>query len=660
LSNKRIKENDSSMKKMILFAFAASVIVMSCSSLSTKSSPAYKGLGAESLSPETLKAYAPPTLDPGLIDNVRHMYEISSPGVGMVSPFEHALYFTWGITGVPQVWKVAGPLEFPKQVTSGTDATRINDITPDGKFLVLTRDHAGEENPGLYLQSTSGGPLVAVFHKKGIQSHFAFVSSDSSTLFYLANDLSADSYALYAYWIESGKRELLLSEPGLWQVADVLNDNKFLMAKATGSLTAEYSVFSLDDRKLTPILGQGEKMEYNATFGDTSSELLVATPKFGEFRRLYRYAKGEFTPLTPDVKSDVEGFTIAHNRLIMFVQYNDNGYGKIEAYVPQSMKPIKLPAIPGADSMTAVGISRFGRYTSIGVETSLAPRTSYVYDYKTGKLTQWVAPSEPEIDPTQFVASTLESYPAADGTKIPILVWRPKQCADKLCPVVVNFHGGPEGQSRPGFNRAAELFVTHGMVYIEPNVRGSDGYGKSWLGADDGVKRLNVITDIPDCATYVRKAFAKNGVAPKVGVMGGSYGGYSTLVAMTKFAGSFDAGVSIVGMSNLRSFLLNTAPYRRILRISEYGDPEKDKDALVKLSPITYVNQVKAPLLMIQGASDPRVPVGEAVQMHDALVARGVQSPLIIFADEGHGAGKRDNSVIQIGATLEFFEKNLK
>jgi dipeptidyl aminopeptidase/acylaminoacyl peptidase len=142
--------------------------------------------------------------------------------------------------------------------------------------------------------------------------------------------------------------------------------------------------------------------------------------------------------------------------------------------------------------------------------------------------------------------------------------------------------------------------------------------------------------------------------------MGGSYGGYSTLMAMSRFAGSYDAGVAIVGMANLRTFLLNTAPYRRILRISEYGDPEKDKDALEKLSPTTYLNQVKAPLMLIQGVSDPRVPVGEALQMHDQLSAKGIPSELMIFPDEGHGAAKRDNKVLELGHALRFMQEHLQ
>jgi dipeptidyl aminopeptidase/acylaminoacyl peptidase len=225
--------------------------------------------------------------------------------------------------------------------------------------------------------------------------------------------------------------------------------------------------------------------------------------------------------------------------------------------------------------------------------------------------------------------------------------------------VIVLFHGGPEGQATPGFYAGTQLFVDAGFTVVEPNVRGSDGYGRTWIHADDGAKRLAVITDIEDVAKYIKDKWAAGGKAPKIGVAGGSYGGYATLVAMTMFAGAYDAGASVVGISNLYTFLMNTAPYRRALRISEYGDPEKDKDALLKLSPITYIDQVKSPLLIIQGATDPRVPAGEAIQIKAALDAKNIPSELIIFPDEGHGAQKRENQVLQLGHMVRFFEQHL-
>ncbi|MBI2645815.1 MAG: S9 family peptidase, partial [Deltaproteobacteria bacterium] len=158
----------------------------------------------------------------------------------------------------------------------------------------------------------------------------------------------------------------------------------------------------------------------------------------------------------------------------------------------------------------------------------------------------------------------------------------------------------------------------------------------------------------------IKSQWKKNGKEPKVGIMGYSYGGYSTLIGMTMFGGSYDAGVALVGMSNLFTFLQNTAPYRRKLRMTEYGDPEKEKDILLKLSPITYIDKVKSPLMVIQGASDPRVPVGEALQMYETLQAKQIPSQLIIFSDEGHGSQKRDNRVLEIGHTLRFFKTHLQ
>ena len=169
-----------------------------------------------------------------------------------------------------------------------------------------------------------------------------------------------------------------------------------------------------------------------------------------------------------------------------------------------------------------------------------------------------------------------------------------------------------------------------------------------------------MITDIEDAAIFIKKNWAVNGVAPKIGVIGGSYGGYSTNMAMTMFAGAYSAGVTIVGMSSLVTFLENTGPYRRHLRTTEYGDPAKDLEALKKLSPVTYLDRIKDPLLIIHGATDPRVPAGEAIQIYDAMKKKNLDGELILFADEGHGIRKRKNRALYIGHTLDFFKKHLK
>jgi len=622
---------------------------------------AYTGHGAESLSPEVLAKFAPTPLPPELARRVQVMMDVRSPGLGAVSPDGSRLYFGWSVTGTPQVWRLDGPNRFPVQMTGGDDRTQINAITPDGKKLLVSRDRKGEENPGLYWMNADGGALHQIQHLKGVQTFLEFVSPDGKYAFFRSNDVKPDSYAIYRYDLSAEKKELVFGEPGLWNVDDFRPDGRLLLRKSTGSLSAEYVEYDPATKKTTPLIGQGEKEEYYARYGAVDGQLLVVTPKFGENRRLHAWEKGKWSAVTPEMKWDISGADIDEARTRILCSVNEAGYTKLLVLDARTWKPLAPPKLPAdADHVYAGSSTRNGRFTTFGVETAQAPRTSYVYDWTTGELVQWVVPSAPEADTKSFSVATLETYPARDGTKIPVFVRRPNRCEPAPCPVIVEFHGGPEGQAQPGFSGYAQMFVDAGFVFAEPNVRGSDGYGKTWLDADNGPKRLKIITDLEDAATWARKTFAANGKTPKVGVMGGSYGGYSTLLAMTKFAGAYDAGVSIVGISNLVTFLNNTAPYRRILRISEYGDPVKDKAALLELSATEHIAKLKDPLLIIQGATDPRVPAGEAVQMYDAAKKKGVETGLVVFADEGHGAGKRENQVLMIGHALLWMQKHLK
>ncbi len=621
----------------------------------------YTGLGAESVPAETVARYAPRPFDPELTRKVQAMMDVRAPGLGLVAPGGSRLFFTWTVTGTRQIWRLDGPERFPVQLTGGEDATAVVDVTLDGKRLVVSRDRKGEENPGLYLQDAEGGALQLLQHLPKVQTQAQALSPDGTWLYFRANDVKPDSYVLYRWNLATQERQTVFAEPGLWNLDDLLPDGRLLLRKDTGSLSAEYFELAPGAQKPRPLFGQGEKTEYSARYSGADGELVVQTNKLGDFRRLYRWKAGKFNAVTPELKWDIADFSIDAARTRVLYTVNEGGYTRLGGLDAKTWKPVGLPPLPKAADHVYLGTtSRDGRFTTFGVETATAPRASVVYDWQQKTLTRWVVPSAPEVDTSRFAAPTLESYPARDGTKIPMFVRRPERCARELCPVVVEFHGGPEGQSVAGFNPMAQLYVDAGFVHVLPNVRGSDGYGKAWLAADDGPRRLKVVTDIEDCARFVRTAWAKDGKAPRVGVLGGSYGGYSALMGMTRFAGAYDAGVSVVGISNLLTFLQNTAPYRRILRISEYGDPEHDRQALLDLSPVTYVDQVKAPLLLLQGVTDPRVPVGETLQIHDALAARKVPVELVLFADEGHGAQKRENRVQMFGQALLFLKKHLQ
>jgi dipeptidyl aminopeptidase/acylaminoacyl peptidase len=612
---------------------------------------------AGGVTPEILAKYAPPSVPADVRRRVQSMLDVRSPGAGDVTLDGTKMFFTWSVTGSAQVWRLDGPQRFPVQLTGGEDVTTLADVMPDGEHILLSRDRGGEENPGLYLQSAEGGPLEVIAQKDKVQTFLSFVSDDGGSIYYRANDRKPDAYAIYRYDVATKQPELVFDQDGLWDVADHRSDGRLLLAKETGNASREFYEFDPATKALTPVLGQNESEDHEAAFGGESGELIVLTPKLSNFRRLYRYRNGEFLPISPEMSHDVTAFSVNDRRILYTI--NDGGYTRLRAMDASAFTELPLPPLPPADHVRFGSTTSNGRYTTITVDTGRAPASSYVLDWTSGKLTQWHVPSAPELDTSRFAVASLESYPARDGTPIPMFVRRPASCPSKPCPVIVNFHGGPESQSLPGFDSSAQLFVDAGFVFVEPNVRGSEGYGKAWLHADDGPERLKVITDIEDCATFIRAHWGEDGRPPKIGVYGGSYGGYSALIGMTMFAGAYDAGVSVVGISNLRTFLQNTAPYRRALRVTEYGDPDKDRDALMKLSPITYVDRVKAPLLVIQGANDPRVPVSEGIQIHGALEAKKIESRLIILPDEGHGSQKRDNRVLELGNIIQFFQSGL-
>jgi hypothetical protein len=480
--------------------------------------PGYKGLGVESLAPEVLARHVAPPLDRDVSAKIQAMLDVRAPAAGIASPDGKRLYFTWAITGTAQIFRVDSPMGFPTQLTGGEHPTQIVDVTPDGKWLVVSRDRNGEENPGLYLLSPEGGALKVIQHKPKVQTQLNYLASDGASLYYRANDVTPDSYAIYKYDLASGKAESVFSEPGIWSLADVKGDT-LLLRKDVGSNMGQYFEYALATKKLEPVIGKDEKEDYVARYG-AGGELLVLTPKLGEYRRLYSLKAGKLEPITPDLKFDVSSFSVDRTKKRILYTVNEGGYMKLFGLDALTKKPLKLPALPAGDHQMFGATTLNGRYTSFQVDPGTAPAQSFVFDWTSSKLEKWHKPSTPELDTNAFAKVALESYPARDGTPIPMFVRRPAGCvartaAEGPCPVIVSFHGGPEAQTTAGFSTRAQMFVDAGFVYAEPNVRGSDGYGKSWLHADDGPKRLNIITDIEDAARFVRAKWAVGGKAPE-------------------------------------------------------------------------------------------------------------------------------------------------
>lgn len=622
----------------------------------------YSGHGAESVSAEDLARFAPPELPKDLRARVESLLDLRSPGPGYLTQNQKRMFFEWSVSGTPQVWRMDGAKSFPIQMTGGANATEIEGITPDGRWLILGRDESGDEYTGLYVQSADGGLLRTLFQKPKVRASLNLILDDSQTAIISANDIDPESFAIHKVRIDNGQFETLHQAGGAWVAVDEKN-GVLLLRKLVTNVASEFYELDLAKKELKPLLGQNEKEDYAVMFGPRTGEYLVLTAKFGDHKRLYSMQDRKFTPVSMETNWDVESFSIDRSRKRIVYTINEHGYSRLHAIDAKTRKTLPVPQFPGADQVRLNQITHNGRTLSVSVSYYNRPRMTFTWSWDAPSAKQWILPSQPETDAGEFVKAELEAYTARDGVQIPMFVRRPKKCepsaATSPCPVIIHFHGGPEAQSRPGYSLMAQLFIEEGFIYVEPNVRGSSGYGRKWLDSDNGPKRLDVVTDIADAASFIRKNWAVRGVPPRIGVMGGSYGGYSTLYAMTRFAGSYEAGVASVGMSNLTTFLVNTAPYRRALRTPEYGDPEKDQEALKQLSPVTYIERISGPLLMLQGVTDPRVPAGESIQFFEMAHQKKTNTQLILFADEGHGIAKRSNQVLSLGHTLMFFKKHL-
>jgi dipeptidyl aminopeptidase/acylaminoacyl peptidase len=288
-----------------------------------------------------------------------------------------------------------------------------------------------------------------------------------------------------------------------------------------------------------------------------------------------------------------------------------------------------------------------------------ATRTSNIYTWNltTDQVHEIMCSSHGGIPEETFVSPELIHYPTFDEHKIPAWFYKPQIEGSRPWPVIVYVHGGPESQFKPYFNFLIQYFLAHGYAVLAPNVRGSTGYGKAFSHLDDVKKRMDSVADLAYAAYWLKEQPQIDG--GKMIVYGGSYGGFMVLAAMTHYPDLWTAGVNLVGISNLATFLENTSLYRRAHREAEYGSLEKDRGFLESIAPINHLDKVQAPLMVIHGANDPRVPLSEAEQLVESLKARGVPVEFLVLEDEGHGIVKYKNKEVVYPAIVTFLEKHL-
>jgi dipeptidyl aminopeptidase/acylaminoacyl peptidase len=287
---------------------------------------------------------------------------------------------------------------------------------------------------------------------------------------------------------------------------------------------------------------------------------------------------------------------------------------------------------------------------------SVSPRNIWLLDRETGQMRQVTHSPHAGVNLERLVMPRLVKFKAHDGLELSGWLYLPRDFSAPG-PVVLSFHGGPEAQERPAFDATYQALLARGIAVLAPNVRGSGGFGKTFVNLDNGALRVNAVRDIESCATYL----ISEGIAAqkRIGIMGGSYGGYMTMAGLAAYPDLFAAGTNLFGVVNFKTFFAQTEPWMAAISKVEYGDPDTEGEMLDRLSPINQLGQVKAPTLVLHGANDTNVPVIEAEQVVEGLKRQGIPTEYILFSDEGHGFQKEPNRIAATVAIVEWFVKYL-
>lgn len=458
---------------------------------------------------------------------------------------------------------------------------------------------------------------------------------------------------------------------GGWSIADWSSDDERLLLVEYLSINKSHlhllDLRSGTRRQLTPDTPHPVSWS-NARFGNGDNTLFVLADLDSEFTRLLQFdfpAAGQTLGeprrvLTRNISWDIEQFELSRDRKQVAAVANENGAGVLHLFDANSGKTRKLPKLP-LGVISRITWHDNGRDLAFNLSSARSPTDVLSIDLREQKVWRWTKSETGGLNTSRFVEPELVTMKSFDGLEISAFVYRPdsKKFPGRR-PAVVNIHGGPESQSRPGFlARMNYLLDEMGVALVIPNVRGSSGYGKTFLTLDNGFKREDSVRDIGAVLDWIGRDAGLD--AERVAVVGGSYGGYMVLSSMAHFGDRLRCGIDIVGISNFLTFLKNTQDYRRDLRRAEYGDERQPdmREFLERISPTTNVERIKKPLLVIQGKNDPRVPVSEAEQMVKAIRDGGGKVWYLMATDEGHGFAKKKNADFSFVVMLKFLRDHL-
>ncbi len=535
-----------------------------------------------------------------------------------------------------------------------------------GNYLVFTRDQGGGEFYQLYRYDFNDGRIHLLTDGKSRNTGPRWADSGRSLAYTSTrrNGKDNDIYVMDPASTTSDHLALQV-EGGGWAVEDWSADETKLLLTEYISINESY-LHLLDlksgARELLTPKAEGHVAYSAGRFAKDGRSIFVTSDKGSEFQQLGRIElkTGKLTVLSGRIPWDIENFELSPDgKLIAFIS-NEDGVGVLHLLNTKSQSELPVPKLP-LGILSRLKWHENGRDLAFNLTSAKSPLDVYSLDIKSGRVDRWTESETGGLNLETFVEPQLVRIKAADGTPLSGFLFRPdsKRFPGKR-PVAINIHGGPEGQSRPIFQARNNYFLNElGVAIFYPNVRGSSGYGKTFLTLDNGLKREDSVKDIGAFIDWIKTDSGLD--SERIGVMGGSYGGYMVLASMIHFNEQLRCGVDVVGISNFLSFLKNTQDYRRDLRRVEYGDErdERMRQFLEKISPTANVQKLRKPILIVQGQNDPRVPVTESEQMVKAIHDQGGTAWYLMAKDEGHGFAKKKNNDFQFLSTILFFEQFL-
>jgi dipeptidyl aminopeptidase/acylaminoacyl peptidase len=469
-------------------------------------------------------------------------------------------------------------------------------------------------------------------------------------------------YRLKIPVLENEPEKIFQPEEGLFSLGPLSENEKYAtLLQIHGNMHQEIWILDLETKKASPLtfeISSGQKYRWLVVRWTDEETMLVATDMESDKTYMaYLSITQEFNKLElpNNEKYELSDFAWNWKTPYTFFSYNQEGYSKLykakfEKDRAREIEEVKLPidgVIISGDNRTfnsGMSLSPEGDKLAITLSSSVSPTNIWIINLEITQTWKATNVSTGGIDINSFVTTSLNGFESFDGLKVPYFKFIPKgeKPANGWSTILI-IHGGPEGQARPAFSPEIQFYLSSGFGVIVPNIRGSAGYGRTYLDLDNIEKRLDSILDIKHLALHLKDDNEIN--SEKLIIYGGSYGGFAVLSAMTEHPELWKAGVDIVGISNFVTFLQNTAPWRRKLREEEYGSLENDMETLIKISPIHKVDKIIAPLFIIQGDNDERVPLSESIQMYEILKKKGTPVKLLRYDDEGHGLAKRKNRI---------------